>query len=77
MQTRFAYLLARVMPREEAKALSTLKKIELVEYAHLLYGKYDLLAKVSFKNLSELDDLIFKEVKNIPNIELKKTMISA
>jgi|ETN01SMinimDraft_4_1059930.scaffolds.fasta_scaffold15512_3 DNA-binding Lrp family transcriptional regulator len=70
-----AFLFARINIKNEQEVLEKVQKINGVDYAVLLFGKEDLLAKLSAKNV----DVIYKEtlskLREIPGLEATKIFL--
>ena len=55
-----AFLTINTVPDKIENVLEDIKKIDGVEEAHMLYGIYDIIAKVGAPNIKELRELILK-----------------
>ena len=55
-----AFLTINTVPDKIENVLENIKKIDGVEEAHMLYGIYDIIAKVGAPNIKELRELILK-----------------
>lgn len=72
-----AYVLAKMEAGKEEEIFSRIKKLREIEEASATYGVYDLLIKVRFNRVEELDSFIFDVVRQIPGIKETVTMILA
>ncbi|MDH5483029.1 MAG: Lrp/AsnC ligand binding domain-containing protein [Candidatus Bathyarchaeota archaeon] len=48
-----------------------------VSIAGIIYGEYDLIAKVSVPNLEALEKFLAEKIRKVPSIILTSTMIVA
>jgi DNA-binding Lrp family transcriptional regulator len=55
-----AFLTINTVPDKIENVLEDIKKIDGVEETHMLYGIYDIIAKVRAANIKELRELILK-----------------
>jgi len=72
-----AYVLAKMDAGKEEEIFARIKKLGEIEEASATYGVYDLLIKVRFDKIEELDSFIFDVVRRIPGIKETVTMIVA
>lgn len=49
-------------------------KIQGVREAHLLFGVYDISAKVECESLEELSQIVINEIRQIPGVRETKTL---
>ena len=59
------------------QVISEIKKLEQVKEADATYGSYDLVIKVNFKTIDDLDTFIFEKVRRIKGITETSSMIVA
>lgn len=57
--------------------LAEIKKLEQVKEANATYGAYDLVIKVNFRTIEDLDRFIFEKVRRIKGITETSSMIVA
>ena len=74
-----AYLLASLKERDEISVLETMRDLDEVEEAHVLFGEWDLLAKISIPNAGpeELGTFVMDKIRPMPEIKLTSTLIVA
>jgi len=60
---------------KENDVLDELKKIEHVKEAHLVYGVYDVVAKVEAETMDRLKELITSKVRRLKSVRSTLTMI--
>jgi len=70
-----AYVLMMVNSGSEGEAAKKMAEYEEVESVSIVYGEYDLIAKVRVKDLDDLDDFLTNKVRSLPQILLTTTMI--
>jgi len=61
----------------EKNVLAALKRNKSIVSATILYGEYDILAKIALKDITELNDFLLTNVRPIPGIEKTSTLIIA
>jgi len=59
------------------QVVAEIKKLEQVKEADATYGSYDLVIKVNFKTIEDLDRFIFDRVRRIKGITETSSMIVA
>jgi DNA-binding Lrp family transcriptional regulator len=59
----------------ETSVLDELKKINEVKEAYLVYGVYDIVAKISAKTMEKLKDIVTWKVRRMDNVRSTLTMI--
>jgi len=72
-----AYILAKMEAGKDEKIFESIKELREIKEASATYGVYDLLIKVSFEKVEELDRFIFDVVRRIPGVKETVTMIAA
>jgi len=70
-----AYILMMVNSGSEGEVAKKIAEYEEVESVSIVYGEYDLIAKVRVKDLDDLDDFLTNKVRSLPQILLTTTMI--
>ena len=70
-----AYILMMVNSGSEGEVTKKIAEYEEVESVSIVYGEYDLIAKVRVKDLDDLDDFLTNKVRSLPQILLTTTMI--
>lgn len=70
-----AYILGQVSPQMEKEALSKISEIKQVTEINIVYGKYDMIAKVTTDTMEELKDLVVKQIRDSGAIELTQTLV--
>ena len=51
-------------------------QLENVVETHVVYGEYDLAARIDFKDDKEMSKILIGEFRNIPGVEQTETLIA-
>lgn len=73
MPTAFVLINAEI--GSESEVLDTLKGIDAVEEAYMVYGVYDILARVKADSMNKLKKTITSNVRLLNKIQSTLTMI--
>ena len=71
-----AYVLFKVNSGSEKSVCKRIADLENVLNVSVIYGEYDIIAKVGVQNLDQLNSFLDK-VREIPSVILTSTMIVA
>lgn len=69
-----AFVLCAVSPGTERAVLKRVQKV--AEEAHLIYGEYDLIAKITVDRCEDLEDFILDKLRTIEEIKKTHTWIT-
>jgi len=69
-----AFVLCAVLPGSERTVLKKLQ--EIAEEAHIIYGQYDLIAKITVDRCEDLEDFILEKLRKIDEIQKTHTWIA-
>ncbi len=72
-----AYIMMKMQVGMDDQVISEIKKLEQVEEANATYGSYDLVIKVKFKTIEDLDRFIFDKIRRIKGVNETSSMIVA
>jgi len=74
-----SYLLISLRERDEGNVLEELRALDEIEEAHILFGEWDLIAKISIPNSGpeQLGTFVMDKVRPLPGIKLTSTLIVA
>jgi len=61
----------------DEQVITEIKKLEQVEEANATYGSFDLVIKVKFKTIEDLDRFIFEKLRRIKGVNETSSMIVA
>jgi len=70
-----AFVLINTQIGSEEEVLKTLREIKEVEEAHIVYGVYDIIAKVKAEDLNKLREIITWKIRKIKKVMSTTTMI--
>jgi len=70
-----AYVLIKVAAGAEAKVFEALTQIEGVEEVNVVYGEYDIIAKVNAQSMDDLRKIVIKQIRGIGGIVKTETAI--
>jgi DNA-binding Lrp family transcriptional regulator len=69
-----AYVLCGVSPGSERTVLKKLREIS--EEAHIIYGQYDIIAKITVDQCEDLEEFIFDKLRTIDEVQHTETWIA-
>jgi len=70
-----AYVLFKVSSGSEREVCQKLIGFDEVLHADIIFGEYDVVAKVEMPELSRLEEFVSLKVRNVPNVLVTSTMI--
>tara|TARA_B100000963_G_scaffold331625_1_gene322526 strand:- start:848 stop:1081 length:234 start_codon:yes stop_codon:yes gene_type:complete len=71
------FVLMTTLPGQEGKVRAALRKVDLVTDHWMLFGEYDLIARVQADEEFALTRCIVEEIRQLPGIRETKTLIGA
>lgn len=71
-----AYILITVKGRNESKVAEELLKCKEVDNIHVVYGEYDIVAKIKAPNLIKLREFAMDKLSKIEDIDKTTTLIA-
>lgn len=72
-----AYLLLVVDGGTEQKIIEKLQQHKEVKEAHVVTGQYDIIAKVDFRDVRDIQGFVLKHIRPMTEIRATSTMIGA
>ncbi len=72
-----AYLLISLQEAKEREVLDEITKHKEVKEAHILFGEWDIIAKVEVENSDALGTFIMEKIRTIPEVKVTSTLIVA
>jgi len=72
-----SYLLIQARPGRERSVGQELLKKRNIDDVHLIYGVYDLIARVNTRDADELQDFILNDVRHMDSIQRTETLLVA
>ena len=73
MATDFVLITAEL--GSETDVMKDLKKIDEVKEGHMVYGVYDIIARIEMDTIARLKDIISWKIRRISNVRSTLTMI--
>ena len=70
-----AYVLFKVNSGTEREVCQKIITFSEVLEADVIFGEYDVVAKVSAPDLAALEDFLSQKLRNVPSIVLTSTML--
>lgn len=70
-----AYVLFKVSSGTEREVAKKLIEFNEVLQADIIFGEYDVVAKLMTADLAALEDFVSDNVRNVPNVLVTSTMI--
>lgn len=72
-----AFVLVITKSGAEKNVVTTLKKFPEIKEARILYGEYDIIAKIQTSDIQSLNSFLLEKVRPISDIEKTSTLIVA
>ncbi|MCK5628661.1 Lrp/AsnC ligand binding domain-containing protein [Candidatus Bathyarchaeota archaeon] len=72
-----AYVLFKVSSGAEREVCQKIIEYDEVNQADIIFGEYDVVARVTAKDLTDLEAFLSEKIRNVPSIILTSTMILA
>jgi len=70
-----AYVLFKVNSGTEREVCQKIVTFDEVLEADVIFGEYDVIAKISAPDLDALEDFLSQKLRNVPSIVLTSTML--
>lgn len=70
-----AYVLFKVNSGTEREVCQKIISFDEVLEADVIFGEYDVVAKISAVDLHALEDFLSQKLRNVPSIVLTSTMV--
>jgi DNA-binding Lrp family transcriptional regulator len=70
-----AYVLFKVASGTEREVAKKLTELEEVIQADVIFGEYDVVAKVVTDDLDTLEGFVSEKIRTVPNVLVTSTMI--
>ncbi len=71
------YVLINVEPGREFQVHESIIGLELIEDATILFGEYDVIAKIMADDLHDIASLVVESIRQIPGVVNTKTLAGA
>ncbi len=70
-----AYVLFKVSSGTEREVAQKLIEFDEVLQADIIFGEYDVVARMSTKDLDTLENFVSEKIRTVPNVLVTSTMI--
>lgn len=70
-----AYVLFKVSSGTEREVCQKLIEFDEVVQADIIFGEYDVIAKIETQDLSTLEDFVSDKIRTVSNVLVTSTMI--
>ena len=70
-----AYVLFKVSSGTEREVAQKLIEFDEVLHADIIFGEYDVVAKMLTKDLDSLENFVSEKIRTVPNVLVTSTMI--
>ena len=70
-----AYVLFKISSGTEREVAQKLIEFDEVVQADLVFGEYDIIARMVTEDLNSLEDFVSQKVRTVPNVLVTSTMI--
>ena len=70
-----AFVLINTEIGSESEVLEALKKIDAVDEAYMVYGVYDVVAKVKDDTMDKLKEIVTRHIRRLDKVRSTLTMI--
>ena len=70
-----AFVLINAELGAETEVLKGLKDVKEVKEAHMLYGVYDIIARIETDTMQELKDIMSRKIRRLDKLRSTLTMI--
>ncbi|MFO7872790.1 MAG: Lrp/AsnC ligand binding domain-containing protein [Candidatus Undinarchaeales archaeon] len=71
-----AFILITTKAGKEKEVREKLEKLSVIQDVQVVYGDFDIIAKLKAKNMDELNSFIFDKIRTIPEISVTSTLVS-
>ena len=72
-----AFILISLKNSDEEEVLDRLKENPKVKEAHILFGEWDIIAKLHIQNEQELGTFVMENIRALESVDLTSTLIVA
>jgi DNA-binding Lrp family transcriptional regulator len=70
-----AYVLFKVASGTERDVAKKLVEFSEVNQADIVFGEYDVIARLTTPDLEKLEEFVSQSIRNVPNVLVTSTMI--
>jgi len=69
--------MVKLIVGKDEEVFAQVQKLKQIKEASVTYGAYDLILKVEFQRIEEVDEFLFDVVRRIPGVSETTSMIVA
>jgi len=73
----YAYLFIELGSSDEDDVIEKLKEMDEIREAHIIFGEWDIIAKVEVNSPEDLTAFIIDKIRTMPEVKMTSTMIVA
>ena len=70
-----AFVLIMSKTGKEREVLDDVRRLNEVKEASIVFGDYDIIAKIEVGDVERLNELIISKLRKIPNVSMTTTLI--
>ena len=70
-----AFVMINTESGSEKEVLDEIRKVDAVKESYMLYGVYDIVAKISANTMDELQEIVTLNVRTLDKVRATLTMI--
>lgn len=71
------YIMVKLIAGKDEEVFAQVQKLKQIKEASVTYGAYDLILKVEFQRIEEVDEFLFDVMRRIPGVSETMSMIVA
>lgn len=68
------FVLIGVEPGREREVMHEVIRIEEVVDVHLLFGEYDIIARIEAESYDAVGEVVVDKIRNVPGVQTTKTL---
>jgi len=72
-----AFVLINTEIGSEEEVLQALKKLKGVEEAHIVFGGFDIVAKIQARSVDELKEIVTLRIRRLNKVTLTQTLFAS
>lgn len=72
-----AYILIGMLECDEQQCLDSLLSFKEVVEAHILFGEWDIVAKIEVDNPEDAGTFVMENIRSLPDVKITSTLIVA
>ncbi|MFC2134627.1 Lrp/AsnC family transcriptional regulator [Bacteroidota bacterium] len=73
----FAYVLVSLLECDEQEVLDKLLSYKEIKETHILFGEWDLIAKIEAKSPEAAGTFVMDKIRSLPDVKITSTLIVA